>query len=78
MSTYAFSAYGNVRTITPQDIATELSGKVGLIDDGLTALHTAYIIANRELLWNSPDSKEGCWMEQGAGQYYWHESNYFD
>jgi hypothetical protein len=78
MSLFTFSAYGSVLQVTAEDIAAELRGKVGLIEDGLTPLSTAYTIANRELLWKNSDAKEGCWMNRDEKEYYWQEGNYFD
>ena len=77
MSLFTFSAYGSVLQVTAEDIADELRGTVGLIDDGLTPLFTAYTIANRELL-SGPDVKEGCWFNHSKTEYYWSEGNYFD
>jgi len=38
----------------------------------------AYLTANKKLLWTTPDSKQGAWMESSPGEFYWAEGNFFD
>jgi len=34
--------------------------------------------ANRALLWNNSDSKDGAWFDTGENEMTWREGNYFD
>lgn len=76
--TFQFNAYGNVLSVTPNDITAELAKTPGVIEDGMTALSTAYVIANRNLLWNNADSKDGIWHARSKNEFTWVEGNFFD
>ena len=77
---FTFKAYGNTLTITAEGIAQVRDDKADklFVEDGLTDLSEAYGIANKELLWSNPESKDGMWFEQESSTYVWVEGNFFD
>lgn len=67
---YEFNAYGNTLTVTETDLADSL--------DSFADLGAAMVIANRELLWKNPESKDGEWelcaRDSDIQRYRWTES----
>lgn len=80
MKFFTFKAYGSTLTITAEGIAQVRDDEADkLFGEGATDLSEAYGIANKELLWSNPESKDGMWKESAEkNTYHWVEDNFFN